>query len=214
LTTLNHHGQDAPAPEATSSVRIVKRYSNRKLYDTVASRYVTLAQIADLVRQGGDVRIIDNNTKEDLTRMTLAQILYEEERRQSHALPLTALKDLLHTSGERLISSLRDGPVGKLIGRGEPDPLPPEAPVAVTPTPEVHGPRAWGVQQFMEQSREAIDLLQHRVDDRMRAFWETINPAAQIQALQTEVRRLQQKIDALEARLGGTPRDGADEEKE
>ena len=60
--------------------RTIKRYANRKLYDTVASKYVTLNGIADLVRGGEDVQIIDNTTKEDLTALTLAQILYEGER--------------------------------------------------------------------------------------------------------------------------------------
>src|SRR3954466_3576151 len=96
-------------PGAPSEPRIVKRYSNRKLYDTVDSRYVTLPQIAELVRRGEDVRIIDNNSKEDLTSVTLTQILYEEERRQSRALPLGALRELIHTSGEKLITSLREG---------------------------------------------------------------------------------------------------------
>lgn len=68
---------NAAAESAWAPPRVVKRYSNRKLYDTVESRYVTLPQIA-VVRQGQEVRIIDNATKEDLTRMTLAQILYEE----------------------------------------------------------------------------------------------------------------------------------------
>ena len=63
-----------------SASRLIKRYANRKLYDTRASRYVTLQQIAELIRAGEEVCIIDNTTKEDLTSVTLAQIIYEEER--------------------------------------------------------------------------------------------------------------------------------------
>jgi polyhydroxyalkanoate synthesis repressor PhaR len=73
-----------------SEPRVIKRYSNRKLYDTQSSRYVTLEQIADLVRGGEDVRIVDNNTKEDLTSITLAQIIFEEEKKQKSFLPLGA----------------------------------------------------------------------------------------------------------------------------
>jgi polyhydroxyalkanoate synthesis regulator protein len=70
-----------PKPEtavATTELprRIIKRYSNRKLYDTKDSRYVTLLQIAEMVRSGEEVQIIDNNTKDDLTEVTLAQIIY------------------------------------------------------------------------------------------------------------------------------------------
>ena len=60
--------------------RVIKRYANRKLYDTRESRYVTLQDIAEFVRIGENVQIIDNKSKEDLTRVTLAQIIYEEER--------------------------------------------------------------------------------------------------------------------------------------
>lgn len=233
MTTSNEQSPPPPPP----AVRVVKRYSNRKLYDTVDSKYVTLPQIAEIVRRGEEVQIIDNNSKEDLTRVTLAQILLEEERKQAQArtLPLTALKDLLHTSGERIMTSLREGPVGKLIGgregvpervgdrAGDPPSSPstappaPPPPPAATPAPVVAAPapqpspapldaaatpqrESRRMQQLVEQSREAIDQWQHRVDDRMRTFWESINPTAQIVALQAEVRRLSQRVDELEAR--------------
>ena len=184
---------NAVAESAEAPPRVVKRYSNRKLYDTVESRYVTLPQIAELVRQGQEVRIIDNATKEDLTRMTLAQILYEEERKQSRALPIAALKELIHTSSERIIETLKDTPVGKLIARGG------EAAPEPAPEPTTAAPSRFD--QFVGQGREAIDQWQHRVDAQMRAFWEGINPATQIQGLQSEVKRLQQRVDELEARL-------------
>lgn len=197
---------NAVAESAGAPPRVVKRYSNRKLYDTVESRYVTLPQIAELVRQGQEVRIIDNATKEDLTRMTLAQILYEEERKQSRALPIAALKELIHTSSERIIETLKDTPVGKLITRGgeapvEPIPEPTPEPLP-EPAPEPSAAAAPSrFDQFVGQGREAIDQWQHRVDAQMRAFWEGINPATQIQGLQSEVKRLQQRVDELEARL-------------
>ena len=61
--------------------RIIKRYANRKLYDTEHSRYVTLDQISEMIRNGDDVKIVDNKTKEDLTTVTLAQIIFEEEKK-------------------------------------------------------------------------------------------------------------------------------------
>lgn len=204
---------DTPPPGRAP--RVVKRYSNRKLYDTVESRYVTLPQIAELVRNGEEVRIVDNTTKEDLTRMTLAQILYEEERKQSRTLPLAALKDLLHTSSERIITSLRGSPVGKLIARdsdappaAESAPEPAPEPAPAVPEPEAHDERGGRVAQFVEQSRGAIDHLQQRVDDQIRAFWDGINPASQIQALQAEVKRLQARVEQLEARLPPAPTPG------
>jgi len=195
----------------SASTRIVKRYSNRKLYDTVESRYVTLPQIAELVRKGEDVRIIDNNTKEDLTSVTMAQILYEEERKQSRALPLGALKDLIFSSGERLMSSLREGPMGKLIG-GKSEP-PVDGTPAVQTTADAGPMSAAGkasakeaaergrLQEMLEQSRSAFDDWQHRVDDRVRKVLEGLSPTSQVEKLSAEVRKLSAKVDELEARL-------------
>jgi polyhydroxyalkanoate synthesis repressor PhaR len=63
-------------------VRLVKRYgSSRKLYDTEESRYVSLDEIAEWVRAGQRVQVADSKTGEDVTAQTLAQVIYEEERR-------------------------------------------------------------------------------------------------------------------------------------
>ena len=72
-----------------AETRIVKRYANRKLYDTQRSRYVTLEQIAEMIRSGEDVKIVDNNSKEDLTSITLAQIILEQEKRFGASIPGT-----------------------------------------------------------------------------------------------------------------------------
>lgn len=80
--------------------KIIKRYQNRKLYDTEDSCYVTLEDICDMIKQGGDVQIIDNATKEDLTSITLAQIILEEERKQKGVLPLNIFKQIIQSSGE------------------------------------------------------------------------------------------------------------------
>src|SRR6185503_574005 len=95
--------------------RVIKRYSNRKLYDTKDSRYVTLLQIAEMVRAGEDVQIIDNATKEDKTDVTLALIISEELKARPRGIPLTTLKALIRQRGEKLLSSLRDGPIGRFI---------------------------------------------------------------------------------------------------
>lgn len=82
--------------------RVIKRYSNRKLYDTEASRYVTLLQIADMVRAGEDVQVIDKVTHEDKTDVTLALIISEELRASPNGISLTTLRDLIlrHGAGE------------------------------------------------------------------------------------------------------------------
>src|SRR3569833_4290351 len=77
---------------AMPDTRIIKRYANRKLYDTEHSRYVTLDQISEMIRNGDDVKIVDNKTKEDLTTVSLAQIIFEEEKQQRSFLPLGAMR--------------------------------------------------------------------------------------------------------------------------
>ena len=117
ITKIEAPARAAAESEAESTLprRVIKRYSNRKLYDTKDSRYVTLLQIAELVRAGDEVQIIDNNSKEDLTEVTLAQIIYEEQKAKEKTLPLKTLKDLIHQRTEDVLSSLREGPIGRLI---------------------------------------------------------------------------------------------------
>ena len=85
---------------------VIKRYPNRKLYDTEAKRYITLGQIAHLIRDGKDVQVLDHATGEDLTALTLTQVILEQERERSGFLPQTVLTGLIQAGGERL-STLR-----------------------------------------------------------------------------------------------------------
>ena len=87
--------------------RIIKRYTNRKLYDKLASRYVTLQEIARLVRNGEEVKVIDNDSGEDLTAVTLAQIILEEEKRKTHLISVPFLRKLIQL-GEARVQDLSD----------------------------------------------------------------------------------------------------------
>lgn len=64
-----------------NDVRIIKRYQNRKLYDTHQSCYVTLEEIAQIIREGHEIQVIDNKTKNDITYMTQIQLLFDQERK-------------------------------------------------------------------------------------------------------------------------------------
>lgn len=83
-------------------LKIIKRYQNRKLYDTSDSCYVTLEDIGEMIKQGEEVQIIDNETKEDLTGMTLAQIIFEEQKKKTHVLPLSTFRQIIQSSGETI----------------------------------------------------------------------------------------------------------------
>jgi polyhydroxyalkanoate synthesis repressor PhaR len=77
---------------------IIKKYENRRLYDTSASRYVNLEDIAALVRNGTEVQVIDVKTGEDVTRITLTQIIVENAKEQPAGLPLELLRQLIIAS--------------------------------------------------------------------------------------------------------------------
>jgi polyhydroxyalkanoate synthesis repressor PhaR len=74
---------------------VIKRYSNRKLYDTQESRYVTLEELEELIRAGREISVVDVSTGEDLTSVTLAQIILESERSRRAALPAGLLHQLI-----------------------------------------------------------------------------------------------------------------------
>jgi polyhydroxyalkanoate synthesis repressor PhaR len=192
--------------------RVIKRYSNRKLYDTTDSRYVTLQQIGEMVRAGEEVQIIDNATKEDKTEVTLALIISEDLRSQPRSVPLGTLRDLIQERGERLLSSLREGPIGRLIPGGADG----AAPVAaVEPEPEAAPPAAESdiaqvdgekptagakarLTGIVESSKQTLDQWQHTVDERIRAI---LPGVGHFRELQADVKRLTQRVEELEAKL-------------
>lgn len=85
---------------------IIKRYPNRKLYDTTQKKYITLSEIANLIQNGHDIQVIDNNSQEDITAITLSQIIHEQEKKHSGFLPGSILTSLVR-SGEDKLSSLQ-----------------------------------------------------------------------------------------------------------
>lgn len=103
-----------------AQARVIKRYANRKLYDTHESKYVTLDRIAELVRNGEEVKVLDNKSQKDMTKITLAQIIYEEQKSgHATAWSVQSLRGFIQQGREKLVSSLKEGPVGKLVGRAE-----------------------------------------------------------------------------------------------
>ncbi|HEY6875827.1 MAG TPA: polyhydroxyalkanoate synthesis regulator DNA-binding domain-containing protein [Candidatus Dormibacteraeota bacterium] len=85
---------------------LIKKYANRKLYDTRTSKYVTLDGIADLVREGHDIRVVDRDTGHDITQVVLSQIVLTEERRGPQRL-VDAGTDALHERGQALMDYVR-----------------------------------------------------------------------------------------------------------
>ncbi len=97
---------------------LIKRYANRKLYSTQASRYITLKGISELIEAGEDVRVIDNETGEDITSVALSQILVDHERSNSTG-SQTLLSGLISRGGDALYEALRRGVGDASEGIGE-----------------------------------------------------------------------------------------------
>ncbi len=194
----------AGSSESNESRRTIKRYSNRKLYDTRQSRYVTLLQIAEMVRAGEDVQIIDNASKEDKTDVTLALIISEELKTRPRAIPLATLKALIRHRGGKLLTQLRDSPIGRLMPREEggapehelvTDPGMPDGP-SNSEDPDVSKEQPGGLRRTLEQ-------WQHTIDDRIRAVvphFSTVHEST-IQQLKGEVQELSKRLEELERRL-------------
>ncbi|OLB95925.1 MAG: hypothetical protein E6I42_09965 [Chloroflexi bacterium] len=92
----------SPGPER----HLIKKYANRKLYDTRSSQYVTLDGIADLVRAGHDIRVVDRDSGNDITQVVLSQIVLTEEKRGPQRL-VDAGADAIHERGQALLDYVR-----------------------------------------------------------------------------------------------------------
>jgi polyhydroxyalkanoate synthesis repressor PhaR len=176
--------------------KIIKRYTNRKLYDTVESRYVTLDEIAVMVKQGMEVQIVDNRSKDDLTSVTLAQIIFEEEKKRNQ-MPLALLREIIRRPGEALsgfienkvtprVASIREGAesrLDKLLGREEGG----ASSEGFNPT------------DLVKASQRALEEWQRRIDERIKLVVE--NVTQNLPALGRDLQTLAQRLEAIETQI-------------
>ena len=191
---------ESPESGPTPERRVIKRYSNRKLYDTKDSRYVTLLQIAEMIRANEDVQIIDNATKEDKTDVTLALIISEELKARPRGIPLATLKALIRQRSEKILTHFRDSPIRRLITKEHPE----EGGEAgeVGPLPEEDDVTGSETQQ--KGLRATLEQWQHAIDERIRAVLPNFLP---IRELQSELKRVSDRLAALEKRLDEKPKE-------
>jgi polyhydroxyalkanoate synthesis repressor PhaR len=188
--------------------RIIKRYANRKLYDTEHSRYVTLDQISEMIRNGDDVKIVDNKTKEDLTTVTLAQIIFEEEKKQRSFLPLAAMRNIIQSGGEWFAEAQRR--VQSILpGKRKEDSVSDEAPVEAEASASEQADETAlkkrslaSLREWVDHSKHRLDEWQKQVDTKIRTtidgISQTITPWASVNK---DVRALADRIAELEAKL-------------
>lgn len=176
------HSNDAPT--------IIKRYQNRKLYDTRHSCYVTLEDIAQMVKQGEELRVVDNRTKEDITSVTFAQIIFEEEKKKKQVLPLATFKKIIQSGGEQIEQLF--GIVQKSITQGV---------SSISHAKEEAG-RAF--EHLKEEiAHPDIHDITKKVNQKIRS---TLENVAIVPQLQGEIKRLRHKIAQLENTLLHKPR--------
>lgn len=197
------HETPGDLQEAEQPPKVIKRYTNRKLYDTVESRYVTLDEIADMVKAGAEVQIVDNRTKEDLTSVTMAQIIFEEEKKTSK-MPLPMLRDIIRTGGSKLQAFIADElnprvaairaeaehAVSRVFKRDDAE--------EITDASGAKLSAAEQAQVFIRSSRQSIDEWQKSLDERLHRAVETVTG---LPTLHREVQALRDKLAELEKKL-------------
>src|SRR5262245_23458095 len=164
---------------ATDEPILIKRYANRKLYDQGRSRYVTLEELEELIRQGREIRVVDAVSGEDLTSQTLAQIILDTARGRRSALPVAFLHQLIQhgTAWQTFVQeSLQSGLAGIVASQREAE----------------RALREWGARAgWWPSDHEATSRPESSATD-----------ASDAAGLKAEVAALKEKLKELESRLG------------
>lgn len=171
---------------------VIKRYQNRKLYDTLNSTYVTLDDIGNMIRQGEDVKVIDNKSKEDLTSITLTQIIFEEEKKNKSLLPLSALKKIIRDGGGSFIDFFNKttGSVSSHISQAKEG--------AGTIYDKLGDALQHSDEGLIKEVFQKTQDLSKNIEGKIKG---TVDSFSQISNLQREIRKLRQRILYLEKKL-------------
>jgi len=155
---------------------VIKKYANRKLYDTFSRRYVTLEVIAELLRDGHEVRVVDRTSGEDITAVTLSQILLDLERQRRGPTAEPLLVDAVRERGEQLIALVR---------------------TSLTLPRELR-------QRATDSLASTTQQLESRVDDVVTTGLHNLNiaTAEEVAALGRRLEELAARVDALAAAIG------------
>jgi len=176
--------------EKDRSGRIVKRYQNRKLYDTQNSCYVTLDEIGQMVKQGEDVKVVDNRSGEDLTTVTLTQIIFEEEKKKKSLLPLATLKNIIQSGGESIAEFFQKGVASIGSVRAE----------VIDKIKDEFEDGGSLVKDILHRAHKTVDELQRKVEEKIKIPF-VGGPGSRIPQLKTELRALRKKMATLERKL-------------
>jgi polyhydroxyalkanoate synthesis repressor PhaR len=177
------------------NVKVIKRYQNRKLYDTHQSCYVTLDEIAEMIMRAEEVTVIDNRSKKDITSLTLTQIIFEKQKRSKTIIPVETLRDIIQIGGGTF-----SGFLAKTAAAGG-------IPALKKAKEEVT--RAFSA---AENLRGSFKLTQRAADDLKKALNDRVQTSpniskdavsaahAQLQNLGSQLVNIEKLIDAIESR--------------
>jgi polyhydroxyalkanoate synthesis repressor PhaR len=174
--------------------RVVKRYTNRKLYDTATSRYVSLDDVAVFVRAGEEVQVLDNVSGDDLTSVTLAQIILEDERRKKSFVSIPLLEDLVRGGGDAIVDATRQAT--EVI-----DDFRSKAEQRVNDLVAEGVSRRDAFMGVIDSSRTRLDNLQKQIDDGVRdsidRFRDATGIGAELEKLEAGLREVEGRIRSL-----------------
>jgi polyhydroxyalkanoate synthesis repressor PhaR len=184
--------------EEGGALRLIKRYPNRKFYDTEDKQYVSLKDIASLVRAEEEIQVIDNKSGEDITTLTLSQILREQERRASF-LPQSLLTSLIRTSsgglkqlrksfqaslkGLQVLEDEVQENIDALVDRGE---------ISLAEAQELR-------EELLTRARRNQATLEQRISKEIEASLLRLRvpTKSDLEALHNQLEKMEDKIDSL-----------------
>ena len=165
------------------NAKVIKRYQNRKLYDTQQSCYVTLEDIAKMIRNNEEVVVVDNKTKKDITSSTLTQIIFEAEKRAKNYISIETLREIIQT-GTGSISSYLE----KVLDR----------PIAANSAATVNGEVAKiDVRDLLDSTTRSFDDIQKKLEDRVAR----VSEKGDISSVQDRINQLHQKLASIETKI-------------
>lgn len=201
-----------------SNRKVVKRYANRKLYDTERSCYVTLDDISSMIKGGEDVQVVDNKSGEDLTTVTFAQIIFESEKKNS-VMPLSLLRGLIQDGGDKIghfyqnqVDSVRaaaqdfrsaaeklqkdvETNVQRVFKRGGEGGEEEEEAMTVEERHNV-------ITELVNRSQKTFEELQRNVEEAVKA---PVGAVSRYASIGREMDEIREKLTDLESRLEGIP---------
>ncbi len=173
-----------PVVITNPNAKVIKRYQNRKLYDTQQSCYVTLEDIAKMIRANEEVVVVDNKTKRDITSSTLTQIIFEAEKKAKNYISNDTLREIIQT-GTGSISSYLE----KVLNR----PMAAKTDGA-TVTPQGN---ATEMRDLLDSTTRSFDDIQKKLEDRLARSTEK----GDMTSVQERINQLHQKLASIETKI-------------